>query len=193
MRKAHVPCEDAAKAIQAAAQMTASGLFSKMQITEWEEKVPTDKTWDNLKSYYAKLYKSKMQYSKGGARRTGHESVNAMRAKEKKWNKKWNHSWMHSNKKLTHNNEEINEIKEDQKVFVKLGKQLMQQMKQQQEIIDKLSKRFKDKENAPPIVPKTQGRQKHVCPNCKQNVFHKPANCPVINEEKHWPGWSTCL
>ena len=44
MLKANVPCEDATKAIQAAAQMTASGLFSKRQITEWEERVPHDKS-----------------------------------------------------------------------------------------------------------------------------------------------------
>jgi hypothetical protein len=65
MVKAHVPCEDASKAIQAAAQMDASNLFSEEQITGWEEKTHTDKTWTNLKTYYTAIYKSKMQYSKG--------------------------------------------------------------------------------------------------------------------------------
>ena len=86
MIKAHVPCKDAAKAIQARAQMAASGLFNERQIVEWEEKIHTDKTWTNLKTYYAKLYKSKMQYSKSEARRTGYENANAMQeAKTRRW------------------------------------------------------------------------------------------------------------
>jgi hypothetical protein len=196
MIKAHVPCEDATKVIQAAAQMTASGLFSERQITEWEEKSYHDKTWGNLKTYYSKLYKSKMQYSKGEARRTGHESVNAMRASEKAMENNMETLLDAFQQKTTHNNDEINEIREDQKVFVKLGEQLMQQMKKQQEVIDKLSKRLEDKENSPPgvpVVPKKNEREKHLCPNCKQTVFHKATNCPEINAEKRWPGWTTRL
>ena len=49
MVKAHVPCEDTAKAIQAGSQMAASGLYSKLQIIEWEEKSHTNKMLANLK------------------------------------------------------------------------------------------------------------------------------------------------
>jgi DNA repair exonuclease SbcCD ATPase subunit len=95
--------------------------------------------------------------------------------------------------KSTHNHDKMNELREDQKVFVKLGEQLMQQMKQQQTVIDKLSKRLEDKENTPPVIPKKNEREKHLCPNCKQTVFHKATNCPEINAEKRWPGWTTRL
>jgi hypothetical protein len=217
MVKAHVPCEDAAKAIQASAQMTASGIFSERQITEWEEKIHTDKTWGNLKTYYTKLYKSKMQYTKGDARRNGHESANAMRAKEKEMEKNLEQFVDEFHQNSTINKVEINAIKEDQKVFVTLGEKLMQQMKTQQDIIEKLSKRLENKENATPNSTNTQQdtidkltkrvaeaekrtkqrgereKQKHECPNCKQAVFHQPANCPEINEAKRWPGWTTRL
>jgi hypothetical protein len=217
MKKAHVPCEDAAKAIQAASQMTASGLFSERQITEWEEKSHTDKTWANLKTYFSKIYKSKMQYSKGDARRNGHESVNAMREKEKEMVQGIEHFMGEYQQNSTVNKEEINAIKEDQQVFVTLGEKLMLQMKSQQDVIEKLSKRLENKENAPPrsetkqqdIIDKLSKRvaeaekrtkqkgerekQKHECPNCKQSVYHQPTNCPEINEAKRWPGWTTRL
>jgi hypothetical protein len=197
MVKAHVPCEDAAKAIQAAAQMDASNLFSEEQITAWEEKVHTDKTWTNLKIYFTAIYKSKMQYSKGEHRRHGHESANAMRAKEKQIGDDLE-EFMETLQQTSHNdNEAINELKEDQKTFVKLGEQLVEQMKKQQEIIDKLTKRVEAKETTAPRPPNPQGdgqsRQKHQCPKCKKMVFHKEANCPEINEAKRWPGWTTCL
>ena len=77
-----MPCEDGAKAIQAGTKMAASGMFSEQQITMWEEKSHTDKTWDNLKTYYARIYKSKIQYSKCKARQAGHKSVIAMQDNE---------------------------------------------------------------------------------------------------------------
>jgi hypothetical protein len=43
------------------------------------------------------------------------------------------------------------------------------------------------------VVPKKNEREKHLCPNCKQTVFHKATNCPEINAEKRWPGWTTRL
>ena len=184
MKKANVPCEDAAKAIQAAAQMTASGLFSERQITEWEEKVHTDKTWPLLKAYYTKHYKSKMQFSKGDARRNGHESVNVMQAKETEMQTSLE-NFMDSMLK-NNNTEEINAIKDDQQVFVKLGEQLMTQMKEQKDVIAKLAKRLKTKEtaatnerqfvdpNAPPTAAEKRESQKHLCPTCKTNVFTSP-------------------
>ena len=196
--------------------MTASGIFSERQITEWEEKTHTDKTWPLLKAYFSKIYKSKMQYSKGDARRNGHESVNAMREKEKQLEKNLE-ELMDGVHQHSHNNQaEINAIKEDQKVFVTLGDKLMQQMKAQQGIIEKLSKRLENKENAPPGSTTTQQdtidkltkrvaeaekrtnrgdkqKQKHDCPNCKQPVYHQPENCPEINEAKRWAGWTTRL
>jgi hypothetical protein len=42
MTKAHVPCEDIAKAIQAGSQMAASGLYSELQIIEWDMGQPED-------------------------------------------------------------------------------------------------------------------------------------------------------
>jgi hypothetical protein len=211
-----VPCEDASKAIQAASQMTASGLFSERQITEWEEKSHTDKTWPNLKTYFAKIYKSKMQYSKGDARRNGHESVNAMREKDKEMAQDIEHFMGEYQQNTTVQKEEINAIKEDQQVFVTLGEKLMLQMKTQQEVIEKLSKRLENKENAPPRSEskqqdtidkltkrvaeaekksklKANSDKKHECPNCKQAVYHQPANCPEINEAKRWTGWTTRL
>jgi hypothetical protein len=197
MVKARVPCEDTAKAIQAAAQMDASNLFSEEQITAWEEKVHTDKTWTNLKTYFAAIYKSKMQYSKGEARRHGHESINVMQAKEKQIEEDLGQFMETLQHKANNDNEAINELKEDQKTFVTLGQQLVEQMKKQEEIIDKLSKCMKAKERISPSNPHHQGdgksRDKQPCPNCKKMVFHKEVNCPEINEAKRWLGWTTAL
>ena len=130
MIKAHVPCEDAAKAIQAGAQMAASGLFSERLIIEWEEKIHTDKTWSNLKTYYAKLYKSKMQYSKSEAHQTGYENANTMQeAKDKEWEIQLETFMQSVQENATNNTDERNEMREDQNVFVKLGEKMMAQMK----------------------------------------------------------------
>jgi hypothetical protein len=209
MIKANVPCEDATKTIQASAQMTASGLFDERQITEWEERLHANKTWADLKTYYTRLYKSKMQYTKGDARRNGRESANAMLAKENEMQTSIENFMDSIQQSKTNNSEEINAIKEDQKVFVTLGEQLLSQMKMQQEVITKLSKRLDAKENSPPNVvtpaaaaaaaaataanASKRESQKHLCPTCKVLVFHKPPNCPEINEAKRWPGWTTRL
>jgi hypothetical protein len=82
-------------------------------------------------------------------------------------------------------------------------------MKMQQEVITKLSKRLDAKETSPPNVAtpaaaaaaaaataanaSKRESQKHLCPTCKVLVFHKPPNCPEINEAKRWPGWTTRL
>jgi hypothetical protein len=191
MVKAHVPCADATKAIQAAAQMDASNLFSEEQITAWEEKPHTDKTWTNLKTYFTTIYKSKMQYSKGEARRHGHESVNAMRAKEKQMGEDLEQFMETMQQTNNNDNEAINELKEDQKTFVKLGEQLVEQMKRQQETIDRLTKQVAASEQNG--RRDRTNREKHKCPNCKTMVFHRDANCPEINEAKRWPGWKTAL
>jgi type I site-specific restriction endonuclease len=158
MKEAHVPCKDDTKAIQASSQIiVTSGLFSKQQITEeWEEKTHTDKTWTNLKTYYSKLYKNKMQYSKGDAHRNGHESANAMQIKEKEMDQNLEAFIESFQKNLNTNQEEINEIKQEQQGFNTLGAWLMNQMKAQQAIIEKLSQRLEDKENTPPSNKTTQ-------------------------------------
>jgi hypothetical protein len=202
MVKAHVPCEDAAKAIQAGAQMAASGLFSEIQVIEWEEKVYTDKTWTNLKTYYTKLYKSKMQYSKSEARRTGFESANAMqKAKDQALESQLEH-FMET--VTTAHNEEINEIRAENKNLTELTEKFMGQMKTQQRLLDKMAKQLdakttplggttpagggdSNKENTP------LQRQRKECPTCKIMCFHKKENCPETNEAKRWPGWTTRL
>jgi hypothetical protein len=146
MVKAHVPCADAAKAIQAAAQMDASNIFSEEQIIGWEEKAHTDKTWADLKTYFTAIYKSKMQYSKGEARRNGPESVNAMRTQETQIREELEQFMETLQQKTTTENEAINELKEDQKTFVTLGQQLVDQMKKQQETIDKMSRHMDSNE-----------------------------------------------
>jgi hypothetical protein len=151
MVKAHVPCEDAAKAIQAAAQMDTSNLFSEEQITAWEEKVHTDKTWTNLKTYFTAIYKTKMQYSKGEACRYGHKNVNTMRANERKMGEDLKQFMETLQQTSSNDNEAIsNAIREDQQTFVQLGAQLVEQMKKQQETINKLTQRI-DKENVAPL------------------------------------------
>jgi hypothetical protein len=201
MTKAHVPCEDIAKAIQAGSQMAASGLYSELQIIEWEEKSHTDKTWANLKTYFTKLYKSKMQYSKSEARRTGFDSANAMQqAKDQAIEAQLSHFM--ETVSTTHT-EEINEIREENKTLTDLTEKFMGQMKTQQRLLDKMAKQLdtntnkdrtpliagdqKDKENVP------LQRQRHECPTCKIMCFHKKENCPETNEAKRWPGWSTRL
>ena len=95
------------------------------------------------------------------------------------------------------NSKELNEVKEDQKVFGKLGEQLLQQMKKQQEVIEKLSQRLEQTEKKDnEKTPRNQTNRnalKHLCPNCKQQVFHKEANCPETNIAKRWPGWTSQL
>jgi hypothetical protein len=212
MQAANVPCEDALKAILASAQMSASGLFSERKITTWEEKVHTDKTWADLKTYFAKLYKSKMQYTKGEARRNGYESVNAMRAEEHELEQNMAALMEAFQTKTTEETGELNAIKEEQKEFTKFGETMMEQMKQQQKLIEKLSKKMDSASRLPPVVPpivpteQPAGRPrqqqqtpaereaaKHLCPNCNWRVFHQPNNCPEINEAKRWAGWTSRL
>lgn len=193
MVKAHVPCADGTKAIQAAAQMDASNLFSEEQITGWEEKAQADKTWTNLKTYFTAIYKSKMQYSKGEARRHGHDSVNAMRTQETQIGAEIEQFMETLKQKSSTDNEAINELKEDQKTFVTLGQTLVEQMKKQQETIDKLTKQMDATNRNPPQGDGRNTREKHRCPTCKKMCFHKEANCPETNEAKRWPGWTTSL
>lgn len=179
MVKAHVPCEDQAKAIQAAAQMTASGLFSEEQITEWEEKSHADKNWTALKAFFSKIYKSKMQFSKGEARRNGHESVNAMKEKNLKMEADLEQYLAAINEKATSDSDEINAIKEDQKSFVTMGKQLVAQMQKQQEMIETLSKKLADKENSPPHYWQSTWRPRQAqMPNLQEDVLPQEGKLP---------------
>jgi hypothetical protein len=192
MKKAHVPCTDVAKAIQAGSQMAASGLFSELQIIDWEENSHMDKTWGNLKRYFTKLYKSKMQYAKSEARRTGFESAAAMQqSKDQEMEKQLTH-FMETVTAAHH--EEINEIRSENKALPATIELLMTQMKAQQALLDKMSKQL----NTTPPPPadareKKPPRQKHECPTCKVLCFHKIENCPETNEAKRWPGWTTRL
>ena len=200
MKNAHVPCEDGAKAIQAGSQMAASGMFSERQVTTWEEKPHTDKTWANLKTYYARIYKSKIQYTKNEARRAGHESVNAMRDNEAAIETQLNSYLETAHETAQANTEELNALREGQNVFVKLGEQLMSQMKVQQDLINKMAAQLeeeKSQRNPSTRTPRNrnaaQKPEKHECPTCKMMCLHKPENCPEINEAKRWNGWTSRL
>jgi hypothetical protein len=200
MVKAHVPCEDTAKAIQAGAQMAASGLFSEVQIIEWEEKSHTDKTWTALKAYYSKLYKSKIQYSKGEARRTGFESVNAMQKAKDQALEIQLDNFMET--VSTAHTDELNEIRAENKTLTDLTNTFMGQMKTQQKLLDKMAKQLAAKQPTGRLQPTSGGgneeneppqRQRKKCPTCKIMCFHKVENCPETNEAKRWPGWTTRL
>ena len=143
MVKAHVPCEDATKAIQAGAQMAASGLFSELQIIEWEEKSHLDKTWLNLKTYYTKLYKSKIQYAKCEARRTSFDSTNAMQQAKDQAMEAQITTFMDT--VTTAHNEELNEIRAENKTLSDLTEKFMGQMKTQQRLLDKMAKQLDNK------------------------------------------------
>jgi hypothetical protein len=203
MVKAHVPCDDVNKAIQAGAQMAASGLFSELQIIEWEEKIHTDKTWANLKTYYTKLYKSKMQYSKSEARRTGFDSANAMQQAKDQAMETQLENFMETVSNA--HNEEINEIRAENKTLTELTEKFINQMKTQQKLLDKMAKQLDSKTTPQGGTPPTGGggdankennpiqRQRKECPTCKIMCFHKKENCPETNEAKRWPGWTTRL
>jgi hypothetical protein len=203
MKKAHVPCEDTAKAIQAGAQMAASGMFNELQIIEWEEKSHTDKTWANLKTYYSKLYKSKIQYSKSEARRTGFESAQALQQAKDRAVETQLETFMES--VSTAHSDEINEIRADNKALTDLTAQFMSQMKTQQKVLDKMAQQLDDSkklterpaatDRGPQRERNDRGpqRERHECPTCKIMCFHKKENCPETNEAKRWPGWTTRL
>jgi ribosomal protein L33 len=144
-----------------------------------------------------------MQYDKGDARRNGHDSVNAMRTKEKEMESNMEQFVQAFQQNANSNTEELNEVKDGQKVFGDLSKQLVEQMKNQQVVIDKLAKRLEEsekkgkengyeKEKTPRDTTKRDAL-KHLCPICKQQCFHKEVNCPETNEAKRWPGWTTRL
>ena len=194
--KAHEPCEDAAKAIQAGAQMAASGLYRELQIIEWEEKSHTDKTWDNLKKYFSKLYKSKIQYSKCEARRTGFDSANAMQQAKDHAIESQLENFMAT--VTTAHSDEINEIRAENKALTEISERFMSQLKSQQTLLDKMAKQLKTKTTTPAGTPPTNEgeplqRQRKECPTCKIMCFHKVENCPETNEAKRWPGWTTRL
>jgi hypothetical protein len=203
MKKAHVPCEDTAKAIQAGAQMAASGMFNELQIIEWEEKSHTDKTWANLKTYHSKLYKSKIQYSKSEARRTGFESAQALQQAKDRAVETQLETFMES--VSTAHSDEINEIRADNKALTDLTAQFMSQMKTQQKVLDKMAQQLDDSkklterpaatDRGPQRERNDRGpqRERHECPTCKIMCFHKKENCPETNEAKRWPGWTTRL
>ena len=180
--------------------MAASGMFSERQVTTWEEKPHTDKTWANLKTYYARIYKSKIQYTKNEARRAGHESVNAMRDNEAAIETQLNSYLETAHETAQANTEELNALREGQNVFVKLGEQLMSQMKVQQDLINKMAAQIEEEKshrNPSTRTPRdrnsAQRPEKHECPTCKMMCLHKPENCPETNEAKRWNGWTSRL
>ena len=109
----------------------------------------------------------------------------------------------------TAHNEELNEIRAENKTLSELTEKFMGQMKTQLRLLDKMAKQLdnnrttrdsttgnssagnsantQDQENVPPQ------RQCHKCPSCQIMCFHKLENCPETNEAKRWPGWTTRL
>ena len=58
------------KAIDAIEAMCDSGVFTRDEMREWEEKATADKIWVHFKAYFTKIYKKNQCY--GGTAAQGH-------------------------------------------------------------------------------------------------------------------------
>ena len=78
-RDVKVEAGDATKVQIYVENMYASELFDETELQAWENKLPTNKTWANVKGYFVPLYKSKAHFKDERAtHQGGYESDNTV-------------------------------------------------------------------------------------------------------------------
>ena len=63
--------DDTQKVTQSVDKMYNSEMFDEQQLMEWEDKIETNKTWTNCKTFFKDYYKLKKRYSNARPGRHG--------------------------------------------------------------------------------------------------------------------------
>ena len=185
-------------AVGAMMMMWDSGQFTSKQMHKWENKVATDKTWDNIKAYFTQQWQEQQAYNKMTAKQSAFKEA-AMLAKEA-------------------------EVAEQQaQIFVLMQTQHDEQMKKIVENMASMQKQYEGLlENHNPNVPivpgivpgtvpgvppgkpkfkpnvliglkPTEGKtERSKCKHCERFGWHKDADCLELeaNKDKRPDGYT---
>ncbi len=172
--------------------MWESEMFTENQMVLWENKTPTQQTWQNLQEYFTKRWLEQRQYSQATAKQLQFKAA-ALAAKEMAAAEEEGETTAMMFALLQEQH------KAQLEAMAPGNKQAMDVMMEHMNALIAGQGKAADKPTA--TVPNsntgkasnTTNRGKKVCTNCGKLVFHKPQTCYELesNASKHYPGWKS--
>jgi hypothetical protein len=206
LKKMSITLNESEKVQQFVEQMYDSDMFDEKEMLEWE--TTHNKSWNQAKTFFTKLYKQKIQYSKlkgtrefGSANQVREQSTAEINAAN---NQAWTAYTDGLEASVAESTEKIQNMSVQNNAVLDLTKSLTEELKQQRkqtaaamEQNRQLIAAMAASTNNPIVkdadiqtAPPRGERKKALCPHCKQLCFHAPDKCRHLEKNKeHRTEW----